>query len=125
MTACVTSGLTTMLFCKVRKVAELVLAYVHAQLRSTGSAGLVPAVVAYRGGYAASERRRIEKQLFEGKLRGVVCTSALEVGVDIGSVDVVIILGYPGSISSFWQQVSRPVRAAWYGRPPPSSPRRL
>ena len=61
----------------------------------------------YRSGYLASERREIEKGLRNGDIRSVVATNALELGIDIGGIDCVILLGYPGTIASFLQQIGR------------------
>src|SRR6266550_1900597 len=61
----------------------------------------------YRGGYLPNERREIERGLREGKIRGVVSTSALELGIDVGSLDSVVMAGYPGTISATWQRAGR------------------
>ena len=68
-------------------------------------------MVPYRSGYSAEVRRRVEAELRAGQVRGVSATSALELGVDIGSLDAVVLNGYPGSVSAMWQRIGRAGRA--------------
>ncbi|KMT10853.1 hypothetical protein BVRB_5g113540 isoform A [Beta vulgaris subsp. vulgaris] len=99
-------GLRSIAFCKTRKLCELVLSYTHEVLQDTAP-HLVNSICAYRAGYIAEDRRRIESEFFSGKLRGIAATSALELGIDVGHVDVTLHLGFPGSIASLWQQAGR------------------
>lgn len=93
-------GLRTLCFTQSRKAAEVV--------ASLAMEGRDPLPVApYRAGYLPQERRRLERALFDGTLRGVVSTPALELGIDVGDLDAVVVSGYPGSISAFWQQAGR------------------
>ncbi len=103
MAELVTHDLRTLTFCRSRKGAELVAADVGRRLPPA----LASAVRPYRGGYLSSERREIEAELFAGRLRGVVATSALELGVDIGGLDACVLDGFPGTIASMWQQAGR------------------
>ena len=96
----------TIAFCRARVVTELLYRYAKDRLQRE-SPGLVNAVRAYRGGYLPSERREIEQQLFSGELLGVVTTNALELGIDIGGLDACLIVGFPGSVASTWQQAGR------------------
>ena len=68
---------------------------------------MVERVAAYRAGYLPAERRRIERELFGGKLVGVTATSALELGIDVGGLDAALLVGYPGTVASTWQQAGR------------------
>ena len=69
-------------------------------------------MTAYRGGLSAADRRRVERQLYEGELRGVTATSSLELGVDIEGLDAVVLVGFPGSLASLWQRAGRCGRTA-------------
>ena len=101
------AGYRGIAFTRSRKGSELVAAHTKRQLPGE----LADAVRPYRGGYLASERREIERQLFGGELRGVAATNALELGVDIGGLDACILNGFPGTIASMWQQAGRAGRA--------------
>ncbi len=105
-TKLVKRGVRTIVFTKARKTAELILRYARNAFRDQDSA-LVDKIMSYRAGYRPAERREIERKLFSGELMGVTSTSALEVGVDIGGLDAVIITGYPGTVASTWQQAGR------------------
>jgi DEAD/DEAH box helicase domain-containing protein len=106
MVGLVEEGIQTITFTKARVVAELILRYVRDAL-SRRNPHLVEKVTAYRAGYLPDERRRIEKALFSGELLGVASTNALELGIDVGSLDASIIVGFPGTIASTWQQAGR------------------
>lgn len=105
-TKLVESGTRTIVFTKARKTAELILRYARTALKDEKSQ-FADRIMAYRAGYTPAERREIEKLLFRGELVGVTSTTALEVGVDIGGLDAVIMTGYPGSVASTWQQAGR------------------
>ncbi|HEX4904222.1 MAG TPA: DEAD/DEAH box helicase [Acidimicrobiales bacterium] len=94
-------------FCRSRKGTELVAADTQRRVPPR----LRRAVRPYRGGYLAEERREIERELFAGRLRAVVATSALELGIDIGNLDACVLSGFPGTIASMWQQAGRAGRA--------------
>ncbi len=106
MTSLIKEHIPTITFVRARVVAELLYRYVQNNLMK-GSPRLAGAVRAYRGGYLPEERREIEQKLFNGELLGVTTTTALELGIDIGSLDACIIVGYPGSVASTLQQAGR------------------
>ncbi|MCL4818411.1 MAG: DEAD/DEAH box helicase [Vicinamibacteria bacterium] len=98
-------GLQTIVFAPSRLATEVLVTYLKESLETKpGSDGVIRG---YRGGYLPLQRREIEKGLRDGEVLGVVSTNALELGVDIGSLDVSILLGYPGSVASAWQQAGR------------------
>lgn len=101
--ALIQGGHTTLGFTRSRRGAELVAADVRRRLPRP----LARRVRSYRGGYLPEERRQIEEELFAGHLAGIVATSALELGIDVGGLDAVVLDGFPGTISSFWQQAGR------------------
>lgn len=95
------NGLQTIVFGRSRQSVELILTYLKER------PAVAAKVAGYRGGYLPSERRRIEAGLRSGEILGVVSTNALELGVDIGQLEVCIMAGYPGTIASAWQQMGR------------------
>ncbi len=99
-------GLQTLCFTVSRRTAEMVSKSVADGFKGEDSQ-LAGRVAAYRAGYLPDERREIERRFKKGELRGVVSTDALEIGIDIGSLDAVISSGYPGTIISTWQQAGR------------------
>ena len=102
----VMSGLRNITFVRARRTAELILQYARERLEKDAPE-LAPLVRSYRGGYRPELRREIEAGLFSGELLAVTATSALELGVDVGHLDATIMVGYPGTIASTWQQAGR------------------
>jgi len=108
----------TIIFARARQTVELLLSYLRDEMAYRGQmeppAGekRLSAVMGYRGGYLPLERRAIEAGLRDGSVRGVVATSALELGIDIGALDAAILTGYPGTIAATWQQAGRAGRRA-------------
>lgn len=106
MTALVKEDIQTIAFVRTRLMAELILRSAREMLEGV-SPRLAKEVEAYRSGYLPEERREIERRLATGEILGVASTNALELGIDIGSLDASILVGYPGSIASTWQQAGR------------------
>jgi DEAD/DEAH box helicase domain-containing protein len=97
--------LQTVVFANSRLHTEVLLTYL--QRANPATPGGAEPVRGYRGGYLPGERREIERGLREGRVRGVVATNALELGIDIGSLDACVMAGYAGSIASTWQRAGR------------------
>src|SRR3989454_7161990 len=99
------SGVQTIAFARSRVETELLLTYLRS--RFTQPQWPQDLIRGYRGGYLPSERRAIEQGLRDGSVRGVVSTNALELGIDIGALQAAVLLGYPGTVASTWQQMGR------------------
>ena len=97
--------LQTLVFSNSRLQTEILLTYL--QQANPQPPGKPDAIRGYRGGYLPNERREIERGLRDGRIRGVVSTSALELGIDVGSLDAVVMAGYPGTIAATWQRAGR------------------
>lgn len=100
-------GIRTIAFCKVRKACEVFVKQVRQDLEAADRLDLIDRVMSYRGGYTPQDRRKIEQEMFKGTLLGIIATNALELGVDIGSLDAVLMIGFPYSISALRQQSGR------------------
>ena len=99
------NNLQTIVFAQSRLLTEVLLTYLKSDIeKNIQQEGLIRG---YRGGYLPLKRREIEKNLRNGKILGVVSTNALELGIDIGSLDAAVLSGYPGNISSTWQRAGR------------------
>jgi len=99
------NNLQTIVFARSRLITEVLVTYLKEDIeKGIQKEGLIRG---YRGGYLPLKRREIEKKLRNGDILGVVSTNALELGIDIGSLDVAVLAGYPGSIASTWQRAGR------------------
>ncbi len=103
------SGLKTIVFTRARKITELITTWVLHE-----APHLRNRISSYRAGFLPEERRYIEAKLFSGEMDGVISTSALEMGIDVGGLDLCLLVGYPGTIINTWQRGGRVGRA---GRP--------
>lgn len=103
-------GLSVITFANSRLTVEVLVKYLKSDCeKRVDQSGLVRG---YRGGYLPKLRREIEKGLRDGSIRGVVSTNALELGIDIGGLDAVVLASYPGSVASTWQRIGRAGRRA-------------
>jgi len=98
-------GLQTIVFANSRLITEILVKYLKNDFEKTVQDR--DTVRGYRGGYLPGQRRQIERELRAGKIRAVVATNALELGIDIGSLDAAVLASYPGSIASTWQRLGR------------------
>src|SRR6478735_9320224 len=102
----IAEGARTLTFVRSRRGAELTALGARARLEDVAPE-LAGRVASYRAGYLAEDRRELERALAEGDLRGLASTNALELGVDIAGLDAVVLAGFPGTVTSFWQQAGR------------------
>ncbi|BBZ09164.1 DEAD/DEAH box helicase [Mycolicibacterium doricum] len=102
----IAEGARTLTFVRSRRGAELTALGARARLEEVAPE-LVEQVASYRAGYLAEDRRELERALADGRLRGLATTNALELGVDIAGLDAVVLAGFPGTVTSFWQQAGR------------------
>lgn len=102
-TELIRNDIPTIVFARTRTATELLLTYLRERLPRERASS----VRGYRGGYLPNQRRAIETGLRDGKVRAVVSTNALELGVDVGTLDAVVLTGYPGTVASTWQQAGR------------------
>ncbi len=103
------AGVSTLVFTRSRRAVEILVRYLRDDLDEDGPADIdaEEAVRGYRGGYLPDRRREVEAQLRAGETRCVVATSALELGIDVGGLDAVVIAGWPGSRAAAWQRAGR------------------
>ena len=96
-------------FAKSRKNVEILVKETRDHLDNSGFLGNASKeeISGYRGGYTSQERKNIEKRMISGELLGLVSTNALELGIDIGTINTTVLVGYPGTRASFWQQTGR------------------
>jgi DEAD/DEAH box helicase domain-containing protein len=106
----VEQGVATICFTGSRLHTEVLARYLREQM--AGKPKLQGRIASYRGGYLPGLRRQVEQGLRSGEVTCVVSTNALELGIDIGRLDVAILAGYPGSVASLWQQAGRAGRSS-------------
>lgn len=103
----VREGARTLTFVRSRPAAEIVAMRAQEDLSAAGRPDFARRIAAYRAGYLAEDRRALERALDEGDILGMATTNALELGIDVGGLDAVVMAGYPGTVASFRQQAGR------------------
>lgn len=103
----VREGARTLTFVRSRPAAEIVAMRAQEDLSAAGRPDFAQRIAAYRAGYLAEDRRALERALDEGEILGMATTNALELGIDVGGLDAVVMAGYPGTVASFRQQAGR------------------
>jgi len=103
----VASGARTLTFVRSRRASETVAMRAAEDLVSAGRADFARRIASYRAGYLAEDRRALERALDDGDLLGMATTNALELGIDVGGLDAVVMAGFPGTVASFRQQAGR------------------
>ncbi|AGP31722.1 DEAD/DEAH box helicase [Corynebacterium terpenotabidum] len=107
MARTIAEGARTLTFVRSRRGAEITALACVEDLSSLGRAGDAQRIAAYRAGYTPEARRELERRLDDGDLLGMAATNALELGIDVGGLDVVVSCGFPGTVASFRQQAGR------------------
>lgn len=107
MATLIAEGATTLTFVRSRRAAETVAMRTQEELSMLGRPDFARRVASYRAGYLAEDRRALERALDNGELLGLASTNALELGIDVGGLDAVVMAGFPGTVASFRQQLGR------------------